>query len=128
MGASHIISNTGYDFVYFEQAACGGICLDWVRIDVSADNANWITVFNWGDNLPDANTNIAGYTGNNEIDNAPIPASALYCNNGFCTGIEIDVKPFGPVPPGGYRYIRIWSPLNWPDNDGAEVDSLLIFP
>ena len=113
--------------MYFEQVACGGICLDWVRVDVSADNVNWVTAFNWGDGNPDDNTSIASYSGSNETDNAPIPAADLYCSNGFCSGIEIDIDALGAVPPSGYRYIRIWSPLN-PDNDGSEVDALLIFP
>ena len=125
--APHITSHTGYDFVYFENTGCGGICLDWVRVDVSNDGTNWITVFNWGDGNPDINTNIASYTGGSEVDNAAIPSTALYCANSYCTGIEIDVDAMGPVPSGGYRYIRIWSPLN-PGNDGSEVDSLLIFP
>ena len=111
--------------MYFENTGCGGICLDWVRVDVSNDGANWVTVFNWGDGKPDNNTNIASYSGGNELDNAPIPAAALYCSNGYCTGIEIDVDALGPVPVGGYRYIRIWSPLN-PGNDGSEVDSIEI--
>jgi hypothetical protein len=125
--APHITSHSGYDFVYFEQAACGGICLDWVRVDVSADNGNWVTIFNWGDGIPDNNTNIASYSAGGEDDNEPIPASALYCDSGHCTGIEIDVDSLGAVPSGGYRYIRIWSPRN-PNNDGSEVDALLVFP
>jgi hypothetical protein len=125
--APHITSHPGYDFVYFEQAACGGICLDWVRVDVSADNVNWVTAFNWGDGIPDNNTNVASYSAGGEDDNEPIPASALYCDSGYCTGVEIDVDALGAVPPGGYRYIRIWSPLN-PNNDGSEVDALLVFP
>ncbi len=127
-GAPHITSQAGYDFVYFEHIGCGGICLDWVEVDVSRDGSTWVMAFNWGDGNPDNNTNIASYTGGGEVDNAPIPASALYCDSGYCTGIEIDVNALGPVPPGGYRYIRIWSPINWPHNDGSEVDSLLIFP
>ncbi len=123
-GAPHITSTVGYDFVYFEHIGCGGICLDWVEVDVSADGTNWVMAFNWGDGNPDNNTNIASYTGGSEVDNAPIPASALYCDSGYCTGIEIDVDALGSVPPGGYRYIRIWSPINWPDNDGSEVDSI----
>ncbi len=38
------------------------------------------------------------------------------------------VDALGPVPSGGYRYLRIWSPINWPNNDGAEVDSIEIVP
>jgi hypothetical protein len=74
--------------------------------------------------VPDDNTNVAIFAAGGEIDNEDIPAGMLYNN----TGISIDVDTFGPVPPGGYRYIRIWSPINWPNNDGAEVDSIEIFP
>ena len=131
LGSQRITSHPGYDLIDYESysAACGGICLDWVRIDVcEASCSNWITVFNWGDDIPDNNTNVASFTAGGETDNKPIPSAALHCNNGYCTGITIDVDApgFPPVPPSGYRYIRIWSPINWPDNDGAEVDSIEI--
>jgi hypothetical protein len=132
LGSQRITSHpAGYDFVDYEQAsgACGDICLDWVQIDVcDASCSSWVTVFNWGDGVPDSNTNVAGFGADGEDDNEPIPAGSLRCANGYCTGIEIDVDAFGPVPPGGYRYIRIWSPINWPNNDGAEVDSIEVVP
>jgi hypothetical protein len=87
-----------------------------------------LTVFNWGDGLPDNNTNVASFAAGGELDNQDIPAAALHCANGYCTGITIDVDAFGTVPPSGYRYIRIWSPYNWPANDGSEVDSIEIVP
>ncbi len=90
----------------------------------AAPCTNWITVFNWGDDIPDNNTNVASFAAGGEIDNEDIPAAALL--NG--TGITIDVDAFGPVPASGYRYIRIWSPINWPNNDGAEVDSIEVLP
>jgi hypothetical protein len=124
-GVSHITSHTGYDFVDYEQAGCGGICLDWVQIDVCGDPCtSWVTVFNWGDDIPDNNTNVASFAAGGEVDNKPIPGTALL--NG--SGITIDVDALGPVPSGGYRYIRVWSPINWPNNDGAEVDSIDILP
>lgn len=125
--APHITSHAGYDFVFFEQVACGGICLDWVRVEVSADAVNWVTVLDWGDGNPDDNTNIASYSADGEDDNEAIPSASLYCDSGYCSGIAIDVDALGSVPLDGYRYIRIWSPLN-PNNDGSEVDALLIFP
>lgn len=127
LGVPRITSHPGYDFVYYERAACSGICLDWVQVDLCGDPCTgWFTVFNWGDGIPDTNTNVAGYAtdADGELDNEAIPASALL--NG--TGITIDVDRAMPGPPGGYRYIRIWSPINWPDNDGAEVDSIDILP
>jgi hypothetical protein len=125
VGTPHITSHAGYDFVDYEQAACSGICLDWVQIDVCGDPCtSWVTVFNWGDDIPDTNTNVAAFSAGGELDNEDIPAAALL--NG--SGVTIDVDPLGPVPSGGYRYIRIWSPINWPNNDGAEVDSIDVVP
>jgi hypothetical protein len=127
-GALRITSHPAdFDFVDYEQysAACGGVCLDWVQIDVCGDPCtSWVTVFNWGDGIPDTNTNVASFAAGGEDDNEAIPAAALRNN----TGITIDVDAFGPVPPGGYRYIRFWSPVNWPNNDGAEVDAIEIVP
>lgn len=131
LGSQRITSHPGYDFVDYESysAACGGICLDWVQVDLcDAACSSWVTVFNWGDGIPDANTNVASFGADGEDDNEAIPGAALQCNNGFCTGITIDVDALGPVPPSGYRYIRIWSPINWPNNDGAEVDAIEIVP
>jgi hypothetical protein len=100
-----------------------------VQIDVCGDPcSSWVTVFNWGDGIPDNNTNVASYAAGGEDDNEAIPGTALQCNNGYCTGITIDVDAIGPVPPGGYRYLRVWSPINWPDNDSAEVDAVEIVP
>lgn len=131
LGSQRITSHAGDDFVYYElaSAACGGICLDWVQVDVcDAACSSWVTVFNWGDGASDANTNVASFGADGEDDNEAIPGAALQCNNGYCTGITIDVDALGPVPPSGYRYIRVWSPINWPDNDGAEVDAIEIVP
>ncbi len=123
-GAPRITSHPGYDFVDYEAPGCAGICLDWVQIDVCGDPCTgWVTVFNWGDNIPDANTNVATFAAGGETDNQSIPAASLLNS----TGITIDVDPFG-VPPGGYRYIRIYSPLNWPNNDPTQVDSIDIVP
>jgi hypothetical protein len=73
--------------------------------------------------VPDSNTNVASYAAGGEDDNEPILAGDLLNNS----GITVDVDPFG-FPSGGYRYIRIWSPINWPNNDGAEVDAIEIVP
>lgn len=127
LGSQPITSHPGHDFVYYEQAACGGICLDWVQVQVCPDascTSGVVTVFNWGDDLPDNNTNVASYASGGEIDNEAIPAIDLY--NG--SGVTIDVDAITAIPPSGYRYIRILSPYNWPNNDGAEIDSIYIEP
>lgn len=99
-----------------------------MQVDVcESQPCTWITVFNWGDGIPDSNTNVASYAAGGEDDNESIPGAALQCANGYCTGITIDVDPFG-VPPAGFRYLRIRSPLNWPNNDGAQVDSIDVLP
>lgn len=129
LGSQRITSHSGYDFVYYESIGCSGICLDWVRVEVcDAACSTWVTVFDWGDGNPDNNTNVASFAAGGEDDNKDIPAAALHCANGRCTGITIDVDALGPVPPSGYRYVRIWSPINWPNNDGAQVDSIEIVP
>jgi hypothetical protein len=127
LGSQRITSHPGpgnYDFVYYELPGCAGICLDWVQIDVcESQPCTWITVFNWGDGIPDGNSNIASYATGGEDDNESISAVDLLNN----AGIAIDVDPFG-VPAGGYGYMRIWSPINWPNNDGAQVDSIEVIP
>ena len=89
------------------------------------DGSNWYTVLNWGDGIPDTNTNISnppGCTG--EPDNCPIASSLLYNS----TGITIDVD-IPSIPPGTYPYIRIFSPSAPPDTDGqVEVDAIEILP
>lgn len=128
LGLPHITAHgdANYDFVYYEYTGCSGICLDWVAIDVcdTLPCPSWLTVFNWSDDIPDTNTNIAAYSAGGELDNEDIPAGVLL--NG--TGITIDVDAFGSSPSGGYRYVRVRSPLNWPNNDGAQIDSLDVVP
>ena len=49
---------------------------------------------------------------------------------GLETGVQIDVDnppTGGPIPPGNYRYVLIFSPLGG-ENDGPEVDSLEVLP
>ena len=70
-----------------------------MQIDVCGDPcSSWVTVFNWGDGLPDNNTNVASFAAGGEDDNEAIPGAALQCNNGYCTGITIDVDAVGPCP------------------------------
>jgi len=91
-----------------------------------SDGYNWYTVFNWGDNNADTNTNMDfNILPNPQIppegDQRDIPAASLY--NG--TGIAIDVDAI--VPPGIYSYIRFIAPPG--DADGqTEIDALDILP
>jgi uncharacterized repeat protein (TIGR02543 family) len=122
-----------YDFGYFSD----GIAMDWSILQISTDGANWYTIFYWGDGIPDNHSNVGGYP---ENDNEYIPFSALYGTLPLKTGIAIDVDnapgvavpaPLdattipGPVPPGFYRYLRIFAPPGG-DGDGTGVDSIEI--
>jgi hypothetical protein len=113
--------------------------MDWVILQISTDQVNWYTIFYWGDYIPDTNSNVSGYT---ENDNAVIPLSVLYGTLPLKTGIAIDVDgapgvavpaPLdattipGPVPPGSYRYLRIYAPPGG-DGDGTGMDSMDVLP
>ncbi len=116
-----------YDLAYYERAAPDGtgVFLDWVIIEIG-DGTNWYTVFNWGNNLADTNSNMDFNILPNpqvpeEADQRDIPTSALY--NG--TGVAIDVDAI--VPPGTYTYIRFTAPAG--DSDGqTEIDALEVLP
>lgn len=121
----------GYDLVFYELASGAGIQMDLVALEIG-DGTNWYTVFYWGDDIPDTNSNLdSGVLGVSETDNqdfsAP-PAGLLY--NG--TGITIELD--GVVPPGTYPYFRIISPptagysLGVDTDGGCEVDAIVILP
>jgi len=116
-----------YDLVYYERPAPGGtgIFLDWVILEIG-DGTNWYTIFNWGDNIADTNSNMDFNILPNpgtpeETDQRDIPTSALY--NG--TGIAIDVDAI--IPAGTYTYLRFTAPAG--DSDGQmEIDALQVLP
>ncbi|CAG0936710.1 hypothetical protein TFLX_05595 [Thermoflexales bacterium] len=119
--------DANYDFVYYENSWYPwGIRLDWMRIDLCGEpcNGNWVTAFNWGDGIPDANTNVAANGADGEDDNEDIQGTGLINNY----GITIDVDALGAMPAGGYRHMRFWSPINWPNNDPAQIDAIVIVP
>jgi hypothetical protein len=150
LGAGSPITTThsGYDLVYYERenlATPGNISLDWVVVDVCSDSLciTAYRVFNWGDNIVDANTSIgaAGYGSAGEPDNDLIPMTSppLYGappppldpltpnGSGIIAGIGIDVSPLYGVPDGTYQWVRIYSPLGG-GNDGAEADAVYVIP
>lgn len=124
-----------WDIIYYEYSVVAippdfydGIWLDWIIIEIS-DGSNWYTIFNWGDNISDTNTNVAHVLltdpppppNPEEMDQRPIATGDLY--NG--TGVAIDIDSL--VPPGTYTYIRISAPSG--DSDGqAEIDTIEILP
>ena len=132
LGAANAIVVTGstepaFDLVYYEwENPANNINLDWVIIEVSTSSSGpWVQVFNWGNDILDANTNIgqAGYGAGSEPDNNPIPFADLYGGNS--PGIAIDIDAFAPA--GTYQWLRIMAPLGG-DNDAAEVDSVESLP
>lgn len=123
-----------WDLVMYELPNGTGIAMDWIILQVS-DGTNWYTIFNWGDNVADTNSNLnISVLGGQEMDNRDftnIPQSdVLYpFNSGTlanpATGIVIDLD--GVVPGGSYPYLRILSPMG--DSDGGtEVDAVSVLP
>jgi hypothetical protein len=128
LGSNPIVTQAGYDFVYYERLAFDIIYMDSVIVEVctDADCSTGYTVFDWGNGSLDTNTNIgaSGYTPG-EPDNTTIPVDDLYGSWPYPTGIAIDVDA---VAPGGtYRYVRISSPVGG-DSDGSEIDALQVLP
>ncbi len=115
----------GWDLAYYELPAGNGVLLDWIIIQIS-DGTNWYTVFNWGDNLADTNTNMDFNTLSNpetpqERDQRDIPSAELYNS----TGIAIDLDSV--VPPGTYPYIRFIAPPGDVDSH-TEIDAIEVLP
>lgn len=130
-----LVVGVGNYLVYYEypEGTNPGILMDAVIVQIG-DGSNWYTILNWGDGVPDTNTNVSlpllvsNPTGDcaGEPDNCEIDASLLFNS----TGIIINVD--GVVPNGTYPYIRIFSPPSapgGPDTDGKiEVDAIQILP
>lgn len=130
-----VSGHNGWDLVYYELAYESGIRLDSVVIEIS-DGLNWYTIFNWGNNFADINTNMdfnflpdpgrEPYPPPEEPDERYVPAASLYASpTGAWTGIAIDLD--GTVPNKTYHYIRFYAPPG--DTDGQmEIDALVILP
>jgi len=127
------IDPTDFELVYYERESptVGNIALDMVSIEVATSTTGiWYEVFNWGDGVPDTNTNIyqEGYGGPPEPNDPLIPLTSppLYRStpDGIASGIAMDLDSV--VPPGTYSYVR----LNGipPVTGTAEVDSIEVLP
>ncbi len=122
-----VSGHAGFDFVYYEQPNGSGILLDWVIVQVSAGQ-NWFTIFNWGDEARDTNTNVdfnilslPVIPPPNEPDERDILITDLYNN----TGVAINLD--GVVPVGTYPFVRFCAPPG--DIDGQmEIDAIAIIP
>ena len=117
--------HSGWDLVYYERPAGSGVFLDWVIVEIS-DGNNWYTVFYWGNNIADTNTNMDFNILSNpqipeEPDQRDIPAAELYNS----TGIAINLD--GVVPPGIYSYIRFTALPGDVDNK-MEIDAIQVLP
>ncbi len=92
------------------------------------DGKNWYTIFNWGDNNPNPNTdsiiaNPACTLLVPETDNCIIDPTLLTNS----PGITINLS--GLIPAGTYPYIRIKSPSGLPDTgDGVSIDAIVVVP
>lgn len=121
-----------YDMIFYEYDNGGDILLDQVIIGlmVNATDTYYYQVFNWGDNIPDSNTNAdytvlpQGGTCPDECDNRIVPDTNLYSYPGAGILIDVDTVPSLP-PPGIYKYIIIISPLGG-DGDAAQIDSIAV--
>jgi hypothetical protein len=129
------ISDPDYDIRYYEHTNPGnptGIAFDWVTLYVGTGpsgacvSGTWYVAMLWGDGDPGNNGHLgASYP---ENDNQQIPFSALQ-GGPFVTGISIDLDAVNlGIPNQEYPCVMIYSPINWPDNDPAEVDAIEILP
>ncbi|MBL8062398.1 MAG: hypothetical protein JNK32_05225 [Anaerolineales bacterium] len=129
-----------YDLVFYESEFNGIIELDNIIIGISNDSngATYYEIFNWGNNIPDTNTNVDTailssdplcVTNPPECDNRDIQLSELYTDpgTGISTGILIDVDQSIGAPPGdvSYSYIIIISP-NTGLGDVTQIDAIVV--
>ncbi len=135
-------SDKNYDFAYYEQhvAPCNpalpctsgsGIQMDSVILSISMDNTTYYVVFNWGDGVPDANSNIGDVakSSGTENDNQSIDSSELNGTGSTQTGVLVDVDNAPSHPPvGSYQYLAIQAPVAPPADggDGADIDSIQV--
>ncbi len=106
-----------YEF-YNPWGCGGGVCLDWILIDLSQSTSGpWTQYFYWGDSDGGNNGNVQLYhfPGGVEPDNESIPPAELY----GLSGILVDVG-------GTYRYVRLRAPS--PCGDPAQVDAIDTLP
>jgi len=127
-------SHAGWDLIYYEEDAGGGIEMDWVTLQIG-DGSNWYTILNWGNGTADSNTSIAiplagnpGGTCIGEPDNCIIDGAFLSAASGSTTGIAIDVDGLG-IPSGSYPYLHIIATTGGPGGDGGVyIDGIYVIP
>lgn len=130
-------SDGNYDLILYEVIFPSGgssIQMDQIIVGISNNtDGSYYEIFNWGDNIPDTNTNLdttdlppdPSCTGPTapECDNRIIPTSELATPG---SGILIDVDAAHGAPPEGtYNYLVILSPFTIPA-DNAQVDAIQV--
>jgi hypothetical protein len=134
-----------YDMVFYEDENPNGdnkIDMDQVIIGISKDPSGnpYYEVFNWGNGVPDANSNVDTTTLGlpvEEVDNQNIPTTDLYKDPAspapppnLQTGILIDVdNASSHPPPDTYNYVVVIAPpATNPGNvgDDGQVDSVQV--
>ena len=130
-------SDGNYDLILYEAIFPSGgssIQMDQIIVGISNNiDGSYYEIFNWGDNIPDTNTNLdttdlppdPSCTGPMapECDNRIIPTSELATPG---SGILIDVDAAHGAPPEGtYNYLVILSPFTIPA-DNAQVDAIQV--
>jgi hypothetical protein len=123
-----------FDLVYYERIAPGftdRINFDWTILQVGTGPSgaclagDWFDALVWGDDDITNNGHLGGLIFP-EVDNATVFLVDLFGTLPYQTGIAIDLDALGLS--GIYPCLQVFSPINWPDNDAAEVDALQILP
>lgn len=123
-----------YDLVFYESAFNPTLIqLDQIIIGISNDNGlTYYEVFNWGNGIPDTNTNVdtniltpdPSCILEPECDNREIPQADLHPTPGTGILIDVDNAPGAP-PPGTYDYLVIISP-NTGSGDDSQIDAVVV--
>ena len=125
--------DSDYDLVFYERLmTTTEIMFDHVVVEVSKSasgacatgGGRWDTVLYWGDSDPNNNGHLGSMFGPVEYNNQAVPITDLYGTPPLQTGIAIDLDALGLSDV--YNCVRITTPINWPDNDPAEVDALQV--
>lgn len=120
-----------WDLILYELPNGSGIAMDFIIVQIG-DGSNWYTIFNWGNNVADTNSNMnIDVFGGKENDNrnftTPPNSNYLYpFDSGTpekpATGIVFQLDNF--VPNGTYPYFRIISPVDGDIDGGCEIDAI----
>ncbi|NJN80218.1 MAG: hypothetical protein HC797_06985 [Anaerolineales bacterium] len=123
-----------YDLIFYEYNNGGIVYMDHIIVGVSqnSDGSLYYEVFNWGDNIPDTNTNsdinnlppFPSCTPAEECDNFEVSENDLYPYPGAGVLIDVDNAPSQP-PSGTYNYVVIISPISG-DGDDSQIDAIVV--